>query len=222
MLENLFSVLTMCAMLLTSSQEALVPASVTDSGVFLVNREKTISSRYVPELRQARVNGIVREMQDVAATALEALFAGAEKDGFRLMTVSGYRSYQTQADIYARKLEVTGSVSGADRYVARPGASEHQLGLAMDVKKRGSSAGLVESFGETPEGKWLAENCWKYGFIIRYPKGWEQVTGYAYEPWHVRYVGKETAKEIYEMGVPLEIYTQLKQVSCCLAALEGE
>lgn len=222
MIENLFSVLALCATLLTSSQEALLPASVMDSGVFVVNREKTISSRFVPELRQAKVNGIVREMQDIAATALEALFAGAEDDGFRLTTVSGYRSYQTQADIYARKLEATGSVSGADRYVARPGASEHQLGLAMDIKKRGSNAGLVESFGDTPEGKWLAENCWKYGFIIRYPKGWEQVTGYAYEPWHVRYVGPETAKEIYEMGVPLEIYMQLKQISCCLAALEEE
>ena len=89
--------------------------------------------------------------------------------------------------------------------MARPGASEHQLGLAMDLATRNSST-RSEKFGSTPEGQWVYANCQRFGFIVRYLKGYEDVTGYMYEPWHVRYVGKEQAQAIYESGVPMETY----------------
>ena len=88
----------------------------------------------------------------------------------------------------------------ADRYSARPGHSEHQSGLAFDLND------LSESFGRTKEGIWLRENCWKYGFIIRYPEDKESITGYMYEPWHVRYIGNDSAKAVYESGLCLEEY----------------
>ena len=88
---------------------------------------------------------------------------------------------------------------------ARPGTSEHQLGLAMDISKKNSSQ-LNTSFAETEEGQWVAANAHRFGFIVRYLKEYEDVTGYMYEPWHVRYVGKEQAQAIYESGVPMETY----------------
>ena len=87
----------------------------------------------------------------------------------------------------------------------RPGTSEHQLGLAMDISKKNSSQ-LNTAFAETEEGQWVAANAHRFGFIVRYLKEYEDVTGYMYEPWHVRYVGKEQAQAIYESGVPMETY----------------
>ncbi len=101
-----------------------------------------------------------------------------------------------------------GSKEKADEYVARPGASEHQLALAMDVGQESDKVNLTSSFGRTKGGKWVRENCWRFGFILRYDEGWEEITGYSYEPWHVRYVGKENAQRIYEANVPLETYLQ--------------
>ena len=94
-----------------------------------------------------------------------------------------------------------------NRFVAVPGASEHQLGLAMDVN-RVNAAGLKASFGKTKEGIWLAENCWRFGFILRYQQEWEDVTGYGYEPWHIRYVGAEHALRIRELNIPFEEYIE--------------
>ena len=93
----------------------------------------------------------------------------------------------------------------ADKLVARPGASEHQLGLAMDLATRNSST-LSEKFGSTPEGQWVYANCQRFGFIVRYLKGYEDVTGYSFEPWHIRYVGPEHAEAIAASGLPFETY----------------
>ena len=98
-----------------------------------------------------------------------------------------------------------GNVAKAQEYVAPPGASEHHLGLAMDLGQR-SKAALTASFGETETGKWVRENCWRFGFILRYGEEWEDITGYKYEPWHFRYVGKELAKEIHDANVPFETW----------------
>lgn len=145
-------------------------------------------------------------MQPVAARALEELFAGALEDGITLYATSGFRSYSTQKAIFERKLESM-SERAANSSVAKPGYSEHQTGLAMDVEGLSSlGIGLVDDFGETPEGKWLAQNCHEYGYIIRYPKGKTNITGYIYEPWHIRYVGKEAAKEIAALDVTFEEY----------------
>ena len=145
-------------------------------------------------------------MQPEAAAALEELFDGAAQEGLTLYATSGYRSYSTQKAIYQRKVEAT-SEKVASEVVAKPGYSEHQTGLAMDVEGETTKGiGLVEAFGESPEGIWLAEHCHEYGFIIRYPKDKTHITGYIYEPWHIRYVGKEAASEITEMGVTFEEY----------------
>ena len=126
------------------------------------------------------------------------------------------------AAIYNNKLErVHGSVEKADEYVARPGASEHQTGLVMDVGQKSDKVNLTGGFGATKGGKWVAEHCWEYGFIIRYQKGWEEITGYEYEPWHVRYVGKENARRIHEQEMPLEEYLQIVRNERLLGIVEG-
>lgn len=158
----------------------------------------------VPPTREAIKENIY--MQPEAAKALEALFDGALEDGVRLYATSGFRSYSTQKAIFERKLD-TMSEKAANASVAKPGYSEHQTGLAMDVEGHSSlGSGLIEDFGETPEGKWLAQNCHEYGYIIRYPKGKTDITGYIYEPWHIRYVGKEAAAEIAALDVTFEEY----------------
>ena len=145
-------------------------------------------------------------MRPEAASALEALFEGAAEAGLTLYATSGYRSYSTQKAIFDRKAAERGE-QAANRSVAKPGYSEHQTGLAMDVEGLSSlGSGLVEDFGETPEGMWLAAHCHEYGFILRYPKGKTNITGYIYEPWHIRYVGVEAATEITELGVTFEEY----------------
>lgn len=145
-------------------------------------------------------------MQPEAAAALEELFDGAAQAGLTLYATSGYRSYSTQKAIFNRKLQ-TMSESSANRSVAKAGYSEHQTGLAMDVEgETTKGSGLVQDFGDSPEGIWLAQHCHEYGFIIRYPKGKTNITGYIYEPWHVRYVGREAAQEITELDVTFEEY----------------
>lgn len=177
--------------------------------MILVNRDYTLSSAYEPEdlvKPQVRSDSNAVLMREEAARALEELFAAAEEEaGLQLIAASGYRSYRTQELIYQRKIKNTGSVEKAQLLVAPPGASEHQLGLAMDVKCK-SVDHLNASFGNTKEGQWLRENAHRFGFIIRYKEEWTEITGYAYEPWHIRYVGKTHAPLIYEMDIPLEEY----------------
>ena len=158
-------------------------------------------------MRQAEVPGSVRRMRDEAAAALEEMFAACkEETGVTLISVSGYRSWASQNNIYSRKLrQVRKDVAKAQEYVAPPGASEHQLGVAMDVGQK-HQINLEVSFGKTEGGKWCRENCWRFGFILRYDETWEEITGYKFEPWHFRYVGKEYAKEIHEANEPLETW----------------
>ena len=145
-------------------------------------------------------------MRPEAAAALEELFAGAAEDGLTLYATSGYRSYSTQKAIFERKLDRM-SEKQANLSVAKPGYSEHQTGLAMDIEgETTKGTGLTEAFGESPEGIWAAEHCAEYGFIIRYPKDKTKITGYIYEPWHLRYVGREAAQEITALDVTFEEY----------------
>lgn len=148
-------------------------------------------------------------MRPDAAAALETMFDAALQDGIKLYAHSGYRSYSTQKAIYDRRDRGDSRISS----VAKPGYSEHQTGLAMDFKGQSMlDKGLVEAIGESPEGIWVAEHCWDYGFIIRYPKDKGRITGYIYEPWHVRYVGVETAKEMQAYGdITFEEYIVMKR-----------
>lgn len=140
-----------------------------------------------------------------AAEALKELFSAAEKEKLDLWAASGYRSYDRQKAIFTSKVKAEGE-DAANLISARPGQSEHQTGLAMDLTSSKVGFHLVEKFGELKEGQWLKENAHKFGFIIRYPNGKEDITGYCYEPWHIRFVGKEAASYIYKNGITLEEY----------------
>lgn len=212
----LFLALCMSA---TGSLGALFPEEDPSGLLVLVNREHRISKKYVPELVLPNVAPSSPSKADAiylrpeAAGPLEALFQAAAEAGYTLYAVSGYRSYGIQASIYNRKVEAVGE-KRAQLTSAPPGASEHQLGLAMDINGETTvSLGLVEAFGESPEGVWVAENAHRFGFIIRYPKGATEITGYAYEPWHLRYVGTETAQQVYELGITYEEYHGLLQAA---------
>ena len=195
-------------MLLTIPLDTAAPQNDVQSNLFLVNRQWTITESYEPDgLREAGVPGSVRRMRDEAAAALEEMFAACKEEaGVTLISISGYRSYASQNNIYTRKLRaVKRDVAKAQEYVAPPGASEHQLGLAMDIGQK-NKAHLSDKFADTPGAQWAWENCWRFGFILRYGAEWEDVTGYKYESWHFRYVGKEMAKDIHEANVPYETW----------------
>lgn len=166
-----------------------------------VNRSSYLSSDFIPKdlvYPNVRLSGTASNtmMRQEAASALEILFNAAEADGIYLSALSGYRSYYTQQSIY-------NPYSG---YSAPPGASEHQLGLAMDVTANYYGTTLTPDFVYTTEGQWIANNAHKYGFVIRYLEGKENVTGYYYEPWHIRYLGVELATELFNKGITLEEY----------------
>lgn len=197
-------------------------AEVTESGtevvnnpydeLELVNKSFALPDDYIPEdLIVPDVPFPFTEdlpqkyMRENAAHALEELFEGAEEAGLEMFAQSGYRSYDRQNDIFAANASQHGE-DHANTYSARPGESEHQTGLAMDVTSAEVNLELVEEFGETEEGQWLAENAPEYGFIIRFPEGKEDITEYQYEPWHLRYVGEKIAKYVTEQGITLEEY----------------
>lgn len=157
------------------------------NGILIANKTYALPSTYNPGVDPA------------ANAALQQMFADAKAQGLNLFVRSGFRSYATQKSLYNGYVKRDG-VAAADRYSARPGHSEHQTGLAFDINKANSS------FAGSPEAVWLAANCYKYGFIIRYPEGKEAITGYIYEPWHVRYLGVETATAVFNSGLCLEEY----------------
>ncbi|WP_270180254.1 cell wall-binding repeat-containing protein [Alkalihalobacillus sp. CinArs1] len=180
--------------------------------LLLVNKQRDLPSTYVPaELEEPNVpfpfdyEHNKRKMNTIAVAHLEALFDGAERAGLDLYAQSGYRSYERQKRIYERNVEEHGE-EYANRVSAKPGHSEHQTGLAMDVTSPDVDYRLVEEFAYTDEGKWVDAHAHEYGFIIRYPAGEEHVTGYKYEPWHLRYVGKNIATYMKNNDRVLEEY----------------
>lgn len=182
-----------------------------DSVKALVNKQYALPEDYAPEdlvtveVPTVLENPEIRQLREVASDALTDMFAAAEEEGIILHARSGYRSYQTQVQLYNSYVENHGE-EAANRYSARPGESEHQTGLAMDVTSESANFQLTEAFGSTPEGIWVEENAHEFGYIIRYPEGTEDITGYQYEPWHLRYFGEELAADIYETGLTYEEY----------------
>lgn len=142
-------------------------------------------------------------LRNDAAIALKELFFSAEAQGLPLILTSGYRSYASQAAIYNRNVARDGQAA-TDAASARPGHSEHQTGLAADIGSKTRKCEFEQCFGALPEGQWVASNAYKYGFIIRYEQGRSGLTGYDFEPWHLRYVGKELAKELQETDQTME------------------
>lgn len=189
-------------------------AEVYESNMILVNKQYGLPKDYVPsDLTPANVTfaeGVAeskKQMRAEAAKALEDMFNAAKEDGIELLAISGYRSYYTQKNIYEKRLEEMGE-KHVSRYNAKPGYSEHQTGLAMDVGIEGYTD-LTERFADTDAYRWLKANAHLYGFIIRYPEEGEKETGYAFEPWHVRFVGEEAAA-IKESGLTMEAYVKYK------------
>lgn len=135
-----------------------------------------------------------QQLTSNAAKALTSMAQAMAEDGLgQLFINSGYRSYETQVDLFAAKIEQYGEAK-ALIHSAKPGHSEHQSGLAVDVSMVDQSCAILACFGQTEAGKWLAKNSWRFGFIIRYPDGWQPITGYTYEPWHLRFIGVEVAE----------------------------
>lgn len=180
----------------------------------LVNKEFSLPGDYTPsDLVRPKVPFSFGEqdiekshMRKEAAGALEKMFAAAKQEQIDLFAVSGYRSYKRQVEIMNNQIAKVGTFEKAAQAVAPPGQSEHQTGLTMDISAESVQFDLLQAFETTKEGQWLANNAHKYGFILRYPKGKENVTKYMYEPWHFRYVGIKAAEEIYKHGWTLEEY----------------
>lgn len=221
----LAKLLTLLMMLLSLGQDVIgqyADEMSLGGNLFLVNRDYALASDYVPNdltRPDVQMTSSNIKMRSEAAAALEEMFQAAKDEmGYTLVAVSGYRSYGQQSAIFERKVKNVGN-KAALLLVAPPGCSEHQLGLAMDLGcKRNTS--LTESFINTPEGAWVAENAHRFGYIIRYKEEWTEITGYSYEPWHVRYVGKEHAQRIHALDIPLEYY--IAQLQEAQFALLGE
>jgi len=182
--------------------EKTIPSKYLNKEYILVNKYYYVGEKYVPENLESLPLSYSRsgmKLTNVAKSALEELINAAKTDNMTILVTSSYRSYEYQVKLYNQYAEEN-SKEEADTYSARPGYSEHQTGLAFDI------GSVDRSFANTIEAKWLAENAYLYGFIIRYPKDKTNVTGYIYEPWHVRYLGEKKAKDVYLSGLTLEEY----------------
>lgn len=181
----------------------------------IVNKKRGIPTSYKPELVVPNVrlrlssNSEQMQISQTIQNDVEEMFDGAQREGVTLVFGSGYRSSAKQQQFYSSYVARDGKVA-ADTYSARPGHSEHQTGFAFDATSPSGKCHLEICFASTVQGKWLAENAHKYGFVIRYLDGKESITGYQYEPWHLRFIGKEAAAEVYSSGQTLEEYFNLE------------
>jgi D-alanyl-D-alanine carboxypeptidase len=180
-----------------------------DSIWVVVNKQRQISPlRYTPanlvfpDFPRPRIqNPFGLQLRQEAAVATVAMARAMKDEGAgTLILNSGFRTYKNQQGLYNRTRDTRGSAV-AEKLSARPGHSEHQLGLAADFSARGQGCVILTCFGNTEAGRWLEQNAYKYGFILRYPKGFRAITGFQYEPWHFRYVGVELATELDVKGI---------------------
>jgi zinc D-Ala-D-Ala carboxypeptidase len=176
-----------------------------NTNTILVNKYNYLTEDYVPENLQTvdkKYSSKTLQLVDYAKEAFEELSEAAAKENYTVLAMSSYRSYQYQYNLYNRYVSTDG-VEAADTYSARPGYSEHQTGLAVDVYN-----GKIDftNFEKTKEYNWMQDNAYKFGFILRFPKDKVLETGYQYESWHYRYVGKEIAKYIHDNNLCFEEY----------------
>ncbi|MDD6255519.1 MAG: M15 family metallopeptidase [Eubacteriales bacterium] len=195
-----------------SAQKAL-DQDVSDGYLILVNKDQAnhLSASYEPSDLE-RVKYVAEDrspagwsMRHKAAEQFNLMSEDAAKEGLDVVVTTAYRSYDFQTQLFNSYVAQKGE-EAANKTSARPGESEHQTGLAADLSTSEINYANSSAFGDTKAGKWVAENCWKYGFIIRFPEGMDSITGYSYEPWHIRYVGDTAAKEIHDSGITLEEY----------------
>lgn len=174
-------------------------------GIMVINKTRPLAQDYVPE-DLADAGGVLLRAEP--AGAYLQMSADAAAAGVYLSAVSGFRSAEEQSRLYESYSDSYGQ-QAAETISARPGYSEHQTGLAVDIGNPDGVCAMEACFAETTAGTWAAANAHHYGFIVRYPAGAESITGYAYEPWHLRYVGPEYAGQIFDAGLTLEEFTGL-------------
>lgn len=190
--------------------EVLDVRETDDGDLFvLVNKLHAVSKDYQPADMVVMDNKLTTwqnlELKSDAYDAYLKLYRDAKKEGFDLKVCSAYRTYSTQKTLYANAVKNKGQKT-ADIRSAYAGRSEHHTGYAIDITSKSMGWGLKQDFADYPDGAWINNHCSEYGFIIRYPKDKTDITGYDYEPWHLRYVGTEAAAEITEQGLTLEEY----------------
>lgn len=171
----------------------------------LVNKNNKLKNDFIPDdliKLDLKYSNEEKYLKKEAALSFYKLSEDAKKKGYRIIIVSAYRSYTYQEKLFDYYVKEKG-LDYALNCSAKPGHSEHQTGLAFDI------GSVDRSFANTSEAKWIEENAHLYGFIVRYPDNKTDITGYIYEPWHVRYLGKETAKKVWESGLTLEEYLGL-------------
>lgn len=184
----------------------------------LVNKEHLLASDYIPstmveihEPMGSKIdNTYVNRLDKEAYASFKIMQRDANKLGFEIFIDSSFRSYEYQERVFNSVANEKG-LDHALKFVAPPGGSEHQTGLAIDIIFRRNGEMLEEQLETDPEIMWLFQNSYKYGFILRYPKGKEDITGFSFEPWHFRYVGLELAQELHENNETLEEYYSLKK-----------
>ena len=194
-----------------------LPAAVLPR-ICLLTRTQGVPATYKPQdlailPKEVSVQPGVQLRGD-AARGVQELIAAAWDDGQRLLALSGYRSYEEQRRLLEQETAAYGAAL-AQRQVAQPGYSEHQLGEAVDITSARAPYRLDESFAREPEGQWLAANAVRFGFVVSYPAGKEAVTGYVYEPWHVRYVGVSLAQQIVASGRTLMEHLPANRMDGC-------
>ncbi len=191
-----------------------LPLLVISDGDYLlalVVKDTTLKSDYVPPDLQPVPSYLKpaysMQLRTKALEHLEKLWQAASDYGVELSIRSAYRSYSTQKGLFQDYASRYGEEE-ANRFSARPGQSEHQLGTAVDFG--GTSVDFKAAYGDTPQGQWLAENAWRFGFAMSYPAGMEHITGYIFEPWHYRYIGVESAAEWKSSGKTLKEFLESK------------
>lgn len=190
----------------TTTTDKTLPSELTtpSSKLVLVDSVHTLPVDYVPSTLKDDIylksTSEVIPIDEETGNKAKEMMQAANDAGISLYVVTGYRSYEDQQKYYTSRMELLNNSEDAKKQVQAAGCSEHQTGLAIDFTDDPSNAQPTTDFGKTDAGKWLYEHAHEYGFILRYPEGKEDITGYTYEPWHYRYVGVETATAIYEQG----------------------
>ena len=186
---------------------------IEDGYLILVNKENFLPSDYIPEdLEELKYyakdrSPDARYLKETAAEHFHEMVEAAQEENIDIVSTTAYRSYEFQKNLYDYYVKTKGQEE-ADKVSAKPGTSEHQTGLVADLSTSEINYVNGSAFGNSKAGKWIAEHSWEYGFIVRYPEGLEDITGYTYEPWHVRYVGLVAAKEIHDEDITLEEYIE--------------
>lgn len=178
-------------------------ANILDNETILINKYYKLPNNY--NIKLQKLNNYSKDnmyLQEIAKTNYEIMAKDAEKLNLNLYVISAYRTNEYQRNLYTNYVKNDGELK-ADTYSARPGHSEHQTGLAIDIITKDST---MDTFEQTKEFIWLKDNSYKYGFILRYPKDKENETGYIYEPWHYRYIGIKHATNIYQKNISYEEY----------------